>query len=132
MRFFFDNNFSPRLIHFLNDLAQDIDHECIHLQDMFEAETPDDEWIPGLAKQRNWIIITLDLRISRKPAERLALNESGLTAFFFPKKHSKLNIWEQSWRTIKVLQEIIQLAKEYPKGKTFRLDANYKIQMYDL
>ena len=131
MRFFFDNNFSRRLIDFLNDLAQDIGHECIHLQDMFEAETPDDEWIPELAKSGNWIVLTLDLGISKKPAGRLALQESGLTVFFFPKKHSRLNIWKQSWRIIKVLQDIIPLAKKYPKGKIFRLDANYKIQIWE-
>ena len=129
MRFFFDNNFSRRLIDFLNDLAQDIGHECIHLKEMFKEDVHDEEWIPELAKSGNWIVLTCDLGISRKPAEKLALKESELTVFFFPKKHSKLKIWKQSWRTIKVLQDIIPLAEKYPKGKIFRLDANYKIQM---
>ena len=52
-----------------------MDIDARHLQDDFAPETPDIDWLPEIGR-RDWVLITGDRGISRKPAERLAL-ETG-------------------------------------------------------
>ena len=57
-------------------------HAVIHLGAKLPRNTDDVVWIRALAAERDWIIVSGDLRITRNKAERLAWRESGLTAFF--------------------------------------------------
>jgi PIN domain-containing protein len=66
VKFFFDNNLPPKLAKSLHLLVEP-DHEVVHLKDRFSADAPDEEWITALAKQKDWIIVSGDLRIRRNP-----------------------------------------------------------------
>lgn len=128
MKFFFDNTFSPVLIKFIAALAIEGHYEVKHLRDMFESSIKDHVWINGLAKDGDWVIITGDVRIAKNPVNKAALQESGLTIFYFPKGFTSMNNLEQSWRTIKVWPEIIKIAKKHPKGSSFKITGAWKIQ----
>jgi predicted nuclease of predicted toxin-antitoxin system len=63
VRFFFDNNLPIRLARALQALAPE--HEIIHLIDKFAANTPDADWMRGLAGELGWVIISGDIRIGK-------------------------------------------------------------------
>lgn len=127
MKFFFDNHFSPKLTEFLNKLAVEDKHEIVHLRDKFAEDTPDKDWITGLAGEGGWIIITADIRIRKNPAERAALESSGLTWFFFPKGFMGIDRWEQSWRTIKIFPDIIKCSEKYPTRYIIEVLGSWKL-----
>jgi PIN domain-containing protein len=87
VRFFFDNNISPKIAHALNCLVQP-PHEVVHLRDRFDPATPDWLWIMKLANELDWVIISADTAISRNPHEVEAWKQTGHPIFFF--KHSLL------------------------------------------
>ena len=47
---------------------------------LFEADAPDSEWLPTVAKHK-WVVLTRDERIRRRPIERQALLISGARSF---------------------------------------------------
>jgi predicted nuclease of predicted toxin-antitoxin system len=81
VKFFFDNNLPPKLAKSLHLLVEP-DHEVVHLKDRFSADAPDEEWITALAKQKDWIIVSGDLRIRRNPHVMEAWKSAGHTVFF--------------------------------------------------
>ena len=127
MKFFFDNTFSHKLVKFLSELALEENLEIVHLRDLFDPSIEDHIWIPRLAEDGNWVIISGDTRIVRNPTNRLALEESGLTIFIFHKRFPSMNRWEQSWRTIKIWPEILKKARKQPQGHIFTINAGWKI-----
>jgi predicted nuclease of predicted toxin-antitoxin system len=68
VKFFFDNNLAPRIAKALNILVSP-EHQVIHLKDLFPADTDDVVWMEKLAKEKDLIIITGDLRIGKNPQE---------------------------------------------------------------
>ena len=75
MTFFFDNNFSPKLVLMLRAL----DVSAIHLREEFAPDTDDTEWLSQLA-DRDWILVTCDRQIRRRSAERRALERNRCDA----------------------------------------------------
>ncbi|TKJ40084.1 hypothetical protein CEE37_10120 [candidate division LCP-89 bacterium B3_LCP] len=127
MKYFFDNCFSKKLTKFLAELGIEKNQTIKHLQDMFSQNVQDEEWIRDLSKDGNWVVLTSDLRIAKNRTTKTVLQDSGLTTFFFPKKFSQLDIFEQSWRTIKKWPEIVKYSEKRPKGSWFELNGNFKI-----
>ena len=84
MRFFFDNNMPPPLVRVIGELekASEEPNTVTHLRDRFAPDTPDTTWIKTLGTERDCVIVSADIRITRNKAERQAWKESGLTAFF--------------------------------------------------
>jgi hypothetical protein len=92
----------------------------MHLNDRFDkSSVPDEEWITVLGKEGDWIIISADPRISRAKAERAAWKESGLTAFFFADGWSNRTIYEQAADLIRRWPDMVQTARESPRGSGF-------------
>lgn len=85
MKFFLDNCISSRLAEAIRLVAgSNYEHEVKHRCEIFpDRSIPDVDWIRELGRQRNWMIVSGDPRISRGRAEQEAWRESGLTAFFF-------------------------------------------------
>ena len=127
MRFFGDNNLSPRIAHALHCLAQP-DHEVIHLRDRFPSDIADINWLRTLANEEGWVIISADTSIARNPHEVEAWRQSGHPIFFF--KHSLLNQtpWQQASRLCHVFPEIIQKAKRARPGDSFLISVRGKIE----
>lgn len=81
MRFFFDNNLPARLAKSLNVLAAP-EHEVIHLTEKFAANTSDEAWMGGLAKELDWVIISGDVRIKRTHTKYRRGAPPGIQRFF--------------------------------------------------
>lgn len=77
MRFFFDNNLSPKLPYILRILRVD----AVHLRSHFKKDTPDADWLPEVGR-RGWVVVTRDARIRRQPAERTLLSRHRITCVF--------------------------------------------------
>jgi predicted nuclease of predicted toxin-antitoxin system len=81
VRFFFDNNLPPKLAKSLHVLVEP-DHQVIHLKDRFAANTTDETWMAGLAKEQDWIIVSGDLQIRKNPHEVRAWRAADTRHFF--------------------------------------------------
>jgi hypothetical protein len=77
MRFFFDNNLGKQLSEGLKAFGED----TCHLQDHFNPDTSDDEWLKFIG-EKGWFLISVDKRIRRRPIERQALIDYQVGAFF--------------------------------------------------
>jgi len=77
VRFFFDNTLSFRLARALDTLLEAEGHQVVALRDYpFDAQVRDEEWLPVLAQEGDWIVITGDL--SKKDKDRHIWKRSGL------------------------------------------------------
>jgi hypothetical protein len=110
-----DNNLSPKYAEMIRDAFSE---DVCALREHFPADTPDEVWIPEIGK-RGWVLITEDNRIRKRPQERLALQLSGVTAFFLGKSFGELKLLAkgqaliQVWPRIKVQAEVSQRGRHY-------------------
>lgn len=127
MRFFFDNNLSPKIARALNCLVQP-EHEVVHLRERFGPSTSDAEWMRVLAREMDWVIISADTAISRNPHEVQAWMEAGHPIFFF--RHSLVHqtFWQQASRLCHVFPEIIRLASRAGPGDSFQIPVRGAIE----
>ena len=84
MNFFVDNNISPAIANALSSLSQREGVKVVPLREKFLPSVEDRVWLESLGKERNWVILSGDISITRKPHEHLAWQQCGLTAFFLP------------------------------------------------
>jgi len=71
VKLFFDNCLAPKHAKAFNSLFEP-DHQAVALREKFSPDTADAVWLPELAKEGDWIIISGDVRIgeactSKKP-----------------------------------------------------------------
>ena len=104
------------------------DHQVIHLKEKFEANTLDEIWMPALAEEANWIIISGDLRITKNPHEIRAWQEAGNTTFFLKKGWINLDFWTQAQKFVKCFPLIIKIAARAKSGEMFFVNVNGKIE----
>lgn len=121
MRFFVDNNISPRLAKALNALEDRDKCEVVHLKEKFDQSVSDIKWITELGQEGNWVVLSCDRNILRNPHEKAAWKESGLTVFFFKESYLKLGYWDQAWQLVKKWPEIKKTAEKYSSGSLFVL-----------
>lgn len=104
MRFFFDNNLSPGLARGMKGFGEDV----VHLTEVFPGDASDPKWLAHIGSQ-GWFLVTRDRRIRYRPAERKALKEHGVGAFFMGgKQRSRCQLIQQlvrNWPRIKALAE---------------------------
>lgn len=127
MRFFFDNNLSPKLARSLDALVRP-EHQVVHLKEKFPADTSDVAWMHSLAKEPDWVIISGDLQIRRNPHEIKAWQEAGHTTFFLKKGWIDLPFWDQAWKFAKVFPDLMKAAERARKGTAFYITPNTKIE----
>jgi hypothetical protein len=92
--FFFDNQMSLHLARAVAELERGSNrHQVTHLRDKFPADMIDPAWIRTLGEDKDWVIVSADLGITKNPANRAAWRESGLTAFFLKGGWQNQEIW---------------------------------------
>lgn len=123
MNFFVDNCLAPKLTRALHEIAQP-DHNFVHLRDKFKPSTPDVEWISSLAKEKNWVIISGDWRITRKPLEKQAWKDSELTGFFLKRGWTNIEPNVQLSKLAILYPEIIKAASKHPSKTGFIIGIN--------
>jgi hypothetical protein len=126
VRFFFDNNLPPKLAKGLHVLIAP-EHEVIHLKEKFPQNTSDEDWMKGLAKELDWVIISGDNRITKNPHEVQAWRAAGHTTFFLKPGWTNFDFWTQAYKIVKCFPDIIATARKAKSGKFFLVAGNGKI-----
>jgi len=126
LKFFFDNNLALKIAKGLNGFVAP-DHKVVHLRELFEGDVDDVEWMRGLAKGDNWIIVTADVNIGKNPHEIAAWKEAGHTIFFLKRGWLNLSFWEQAHKFTKCFPQIIEKATSARRGSSFIVSVNGKI-----
>lgn len=124
MTFFFDNTFPRQLVEILKLLKVD----AHHLQEDFPANTLDVDWIPEIGK-RGWVVVTGDRGISRKPAERKALEEAKTISVFMAKGFTSKSIFDLVSSVIKWWPEIDRQVARVRPGTSIQVTINGKVEM---
>jgi len=119
MKFFFDNNLSPRIARALSALEGLNGNHIEHLRDRFAAATADAEWIRELSKERDWYVISCDKSILKNPHEVRAWRETGLVIFFLREMWLHLGFWDQAWQLVKRWPQICDIASRSKNGEGF-------------
>jgi PIN domain-containing protein len=127
VRFFFDNNLSPKLARSLHVLVEP-EHHVVHLKERSAANTPDEIWMRALAGEEGWIIVSGDIRIAKNPHEIEAWRAAGHTTFFLKKGWINLGFWDQTQKFVKCFPEIIAAAGRAKSGSMFFVTVNGKIE----
>jgi predicted nuclease of predicted toxin-antitoxin system len=84
VRFFFDNQHPPEIVHTLREAGK----EVVHLREEFSDRGIDDViWIPEIAR-RGWVLITGDHRIRTRKSEKVVFQRNKLVAFFMGKDYN--------------------------------------------
>lgn len=96
----------------------------LHLTERFSPHVPDPVWITEIGRERDWIILSGDTRISTHPANKRAWHESGLTAFFFGEPWQNENRFKQAEALMRWWPRIVEQAKRTPRGHGFHMPKN--------
>jgi hypothetical protein len=130
VKFVLDHNLSPNLARALGLLVEPHGEWVTCLKDLgWEAEE-DEHWIPRLATEREWVIITCDLNIVRNPHRQLVFRKANLTAFFLLDAWSNGSVkgTDIAMRLLKLWPEISRLAAQSEPGTCFAVP--YKGAIY--
>ena len=114
MRFFIDNNLSINLARGMRAFGEDVDH----LQDHFQPDAPDTEWLEYIGSQ-DFFLITRDDRIRRNPAELNALRSHRIGAFFLGGKN--LARWSLVQQLVRNWPRIKDLASSTNRPFVYRV-----------
>ncbi len=123
MRFFFDQNLPPVVARALSLLYEPGGHAVVHKNDKFPNRSilNDEDWIPALAAEGTWVIVTRDRRMRRKRIHYAVLKQSGLTAFFLQPAWDRIKSLELSHGLIGRWPEIMELATSCAAASHFRV-----------
>lgn len=124
MRFFLDNCLSPRHAKALDSLSLSEGCSVSHLSDVFSTRNiPDEQWLPDLSKQGDWVVVSGDMRIFKSPHLRQIWVESRMTTFFLGKGWMNQVFWEQAWWLVRWWPKIISQARFVDVGTGFEIPA---------
>lgn len=111
MKFLFDNNLPPALARGIGELSKnEPDVECVvPLRDRFPQAAPDALWLPELAHDGGWVVLSID-RFNKSAAERELLRRHGLTVFVLDRQWSR-PYWEQAAQLVRWWPKIVDVAR---------------------
>jgi len=121
LRFFFDNNVSPRIAAAISILATQEKDEVTYLSKRFPEDALDVQWIPVLAAEGKWIIISGDEAIQRRPAERKVFSDAKLTTFFLASAWPRAPFWDQAYFMVRWWPRIREFAQHAPAGTVVQI-----------
>lgn len=116
MKFFIDNNLSPKLARAMSALEGEHGDQVVHLREKFPQDISDENWMRSLSVDTDWFVITCDKRISKKPHELKAWKESGLVVFFLKSGWLSIGFWDIAWQLIKKWDDIKDFAEKAKPG----------------
>jgi predicted nuclease of predicted toxin-antitoxin system len=126
LKFFIDECLSPHLAEILSRTkdASDID-EFIPAESKFQRGTKDEEYIPKLEREGNWVVITCDC--GGGEASALAWKITSLTVIILSREYARADIRGQTWRLVKHWPNISRKVHAFPTNARFRVGANGNI-----
>lgn len=127
MRFFFDNNFSIRLVRML----QALDVDAVALRDCFPQSIDDEDYLPRLANT-GFILVTCDRHIRTRKAQARALRQAGVAALFFNPFFQKKDRWGQAYWLVKNWPRIEEHARRLSSGGYAQVPERGPIRLINL
>lgn len=104
-----DHNLPPALARSLHAIVTLDGHEAYALRDLFKVDISDVEYFNKLGSRGSWIVISKDLKNSRKRAERTAIMNNRIVAFYLSsslqKKHIAMQAAAILWHWPAMLQQ---------------------------
>lgn len=119
MRLFFDNCIAPKHVRALAALWDD--HILVHLREKFAPNITDQEWLPRLKSEGDWVVLSGDFNIVRKRRTLAVWRECALTSFFLVDGWQELPMPQQHAKLTIVLGDILARAARAPAGSAFRV-----------
>lgn len=120
MKYFFDENFSPKLARAINEL--DAYNEVLSTVDEFGRGLPDEELIPKIG-QLEGILITQDFKI-QKTQQLYQLYQDHSVGVFFFKFISGSKLWDINVGAIKLWLKLTNLAEKTHPPFGYRVMVN--------
>jgi hypothetical protein len=99
------------------------------LEKIFPPDTPDEKWIPEVAR-RGWVIVTADRNIKTTPHLRRILHESKVTAFFLSQPFSDQKLWDFAVSLLTVWPEIKKVAEKSKPGDSYLVYRSGKVEPF--
>jgi hypothetical protein len=119
-----DNNLSPLLARAIDILVAPDGHTVIALREKFAASTKDAEWIEALGAEGGWTVLSGDVHITRRPAERLAWHRSRLKGFFLAPAWSRMTNIEKTARLLLWWPRLVAQDALVGSGAVFQIPVN--------
>lgn len=111
-------------------------HRAAHIRDAEQFDLPitrhasDVEWIQALANdKRVWVVVTIDLRLKKRPLERAAFKRAKLrgielhSGFMTLQEHQKISVF--MWRVLELSEDLVRFAPPFliglPPGRSSKL-----------
>lgn len=112
LKFLFDNNLSPHLAAGVAEFSRTDARvaQVVHLRSRFPANTPDEVWLPALAGEGGWSIISCD-HFKKTTAERELVRRHGLLVFVLDRQWAGKPFWEMSARFVEWWPTILGVAE---------------------
>ena len=104
----------------MREFCVDQGHQVEFLRNKFDASTADVVWLEALGAEGQGIVISADVRITKRNSpERAAWRASGLTAFFFHEHFPENGFWNQVHTVVRKWPDIQAQAHRTPRGRGF-------------
>lgn len=116
MKLFVDENLPPQLARGLSALFAG-DHEITCHRDKFGTRCRlDEEWIPELGSEGDWVVLSGDLNIARKRPQRELFFRSKLVGFFPRAAVMELPLPKKAARILTVWDQMMSIARDVRPG----------------
>lgn len=93
--------------------------KVVPLRDRFPTGVSDVEWLTVLGAERDWLVLSGDVAITKRPLERKVWLDSGLTVFFLQSGWTNLRFWDQAWKLVKWWPTILDTGQSIERGAAF-------------
>ena len=105
----FDHNMPHYLAEALDVLVRPDGHEAHALKNKFPITISDEEYFNELSKEKDWIVISKDVKNAKRAPERRVIMNSGVLAFYLSPSVQKLRVNEQTatilWQWDKLVEQ---------------------------
>jgi len=128
--FLFDNDISFRIVNALKELVPPGQHELKALRSEFAENARDIDWIP-VAGEKNWIVVSKDVRQKRRPLEREALKKNGVRAIYIRQRATNLEIYAEAARIIRCWPTIAGWGSKAKAGEQVKLTTEDKVEPFN-
>lgn len=116
MKVFVDNNLPPSLARGLDALFGE-DHQVVCHRDKYgRTHIEDEEWIPALGAEGDWVVLSGDMNIARKRPSRELFLRSQLVGFFPRAAVMELPIAKKASRILYVWDRMERISNDVRPG----------------
>ena len=119
----FDHNMPPRMARAVNEVIAPDGHSAFALRDRFPIDINDVDYFAALSGGYEWIVVSKDTTMAKRPAEKQAILRSGVLAFFLRPSVQKQPIHQQTATILWHWDKIVQQRKLNERG-LFELPIN--------